>query len=111
VAVPGNKAPAGTPTGLADTELFAVDAYRRVFDSPVVAVDREQNRLERRINDEIERAREIMVTFLGRAAADDDPALIRTSANLIPREIDPLRTESKGKGNKRVRLEVRDRPQ
>ena len=68
----------------------------------------------------------------------DHHALIRTAANLIPREIDPLRvidivgldkqadggthvltttevgtvsvtgTESKGKGNKRVRLEVHD---
>ena len=71
---------------------------------------------------------------------DEGNALIRTAANLIPREIDPLRvidivgldkqadggthvldtsevggvrvtgTESKGKGNKRVRLEVVDGP-
>jgi hypothetical protein len=34
VAVPGNKAPAGAPTGLADTELFAVDAYRRIHQLP-----------------------------------------------------------------------------
>ena len=255
MAVPGNKPPAGAPAGLADTELFAVDAYTRTFDSPVVEVDREQNRvtlartafypggggqpfdngtltwsdgsnvvtkvgrqdgriwhwlatgelpdpnadvhgeldwsrrhllmrthtalhilcgvvwqefqipvtggnmdpgkgrldfplaaistelgqrLEHRINEEIAKAREIMVMFLGREMADGDPALIRTSANLIPREIDPLRvidivgldrqadggthvastadvgmvvvtgTESKGKGNKRVRIEVRD---
>jgi misacylated tRNA(Ala) deacylase len=95
--------------------------------------------VEARINEEIECAREIVVDFVGRDAADDDPALIRTSANLIPREIDPLRvidivgldkqadggthvtstadvgrvvvtgTESKGKGNKRIRLEVADR--
>lgn len=94
-------------------------------------------RVERRINEEIAAAREVVVTFLGRDAADADPALIRTSANLIPAEIDPLRvidivgldkqadggthvlstvevgsvavtgTESKGKGNKRIRLEVR----
>ena len=94
--------------------------------------------VERRINEEIERAHEIVVDFLPRSDADVDPALIRTSANLIPREIDPLRvidivgldkqadggthvlstaevgrvvvtgTESKGKGNKRVRLEVLD---
>ena len=81
---------------------------------------------------------EIVVEFLGRSAADSDESLIRTAANLIPREIDPLRvidivgldkqadggthvlstdevgrvvvtgTESKGKGNKRVRLEVHD---
>jgi misacylated tRNA(Ala) deacylase len=79
-----------------------------------------------------------VVDFVGRDLADADPALIRTAANLIPREIDPLRvidivgldkqadggthvastadvgrvavtgTESKGKGNKRIRLEVAD---
>lgn len=96
-------------------------------------------RLERRINEEIARARDILVEYVGREAADADPALIRTAANLIPREIDPLRvidivgldrqadggthvattaevgtvavtgTESKGRSNKRVRLEVRER--
>ena len=95
-------------------------------------------RVERRINDEIERAHEIVVDFLPRSVADSDPALIRTSANLIPASIDPLRvidivgldrqadggthllstaevgrvrvtgTESKGKDNKRIRLEVVD---
>jgi len=95
-------------------------------------------RVERRINDEIERAHEIVVYFLPRTVADSDPALIRTSANLIPAAIDPLRvidivgldrqadggthllstaevgrvrvtgTESKGKDNKRIRLEVVD---
>lgn len=94
--------------------------------------------IEKRINEEIAAAREILVAFVGRAVADEDHALIRTAANLIPREIDPLRvidivgldkqadggthvlstaevgtvavtgTESKGKGNKRVRIEVRD---
>jgi len=94
--------------------------------------------IEKRINDEIARAHEIVVDFLPRSLADADPALIRTSANLIPQEIDPLRvidivgldrqadggthvlstaevggvrvtkTESKGKDNKRIRLEVVD---
>jgi misacylated tRNA(Ala) deacylase len=94
--------------------------------------------VERRVNDEIERAHEIVVDFLPREVADSDPALIRTSANLIPRVIDPLRvidivgldrqadggthllstaevgrvrvvgTESKGKDNKRIRLEIVD---
>ena len=94
--------------------------------------------VERRINEEIDAAREILVDFVGREVADEDAALIRTAANLIPREIDPLRvidivgldkqadggthvlstaevgrvavtgTESKGKGNKRIRIEVRD---
>ena len=94
--------------------------------------------IEKRINEEIAAARQILVEFVGREVADEDHALIRTAANLIPREIDPLRvidivgldkqadggthvlstaevgtvavtgTESKGKGNKRVRIEVRD---
>jgi misacylated tRNA(Ala) deacylase len=94
--------------------------------------------VERRINDEIERAHEIVVDFLPRTVADADPAMIRTAANLIPAAIDPLRvidivgldrqadggthvlstaevgrvrvtgTESKGKDNKRIRLEVVD---
>jgi misacylated tRNA(Ala) deacylase len=94
--------------------------------------------VEKRMNEEIEKAHEILVDFLPRSVADADPALIRTAANLIPLEIDPLRvidivgldrqadggthvlstaevgavrvvkTESKGKGNKRIRLEVLD---
>ena len=47
--------------------------------------------VEKRINDEIDRAHEIVVDFLPRSVADADPALIRTAANLIPAEIDPLR--------------------
>ena len=95
-------------------------------------------KVENRINDEIAKALEIVVDFVPRSLADADPALIRTSANLIPAVIDPLRiidivgldrqadggthvlstaevgavrvvgTESKGKDNKRIRLEVRD---
>lgn len=92
------------------------------------------DRLERRINDEIDRAREVLVDFVDRSEADSDPALIRTDAHRIPAAINPLRvidivgldkqadggthvgstaevgrirvvkTESKGKANKRVRL-------
>jgi misacylated tRNA(Ala) deacylase len=95
-------------------------------------------RLEQRVNEEIIRSHEILVDFLERAEADIDPALIRTKANLIPADIDPLRvidivgldrqadggthvattaevgrvqvlkTESKGRANKRVRLAVTD---
>ncbi len=95
-------------------------------------------RVERRINEEITRAREILVQFVGRSEADADAALIRTKANLIPAAIDPLRvidisgldrqadggthvattaevgrvevtkTESKGKANKRIRLALHD---
>jgi misacylated tRNA(Ala) deacylase len=254
MAVPGRPVPAGAPPSLADTELFAVDAYLNSFDAAVEQVDRDNGRVslrrtafypggggqphdlgllrwdggqaavtrvgrdqgriwhwldgelpgegtevegeldwdrrhltmrthtalhilcgvmwadhqvavtggnmepgkgrldfplpsmsaefgrqvEARINEEIARAHDIVVEFVGREVADTDHALIRTAANLIPREIDPLRvidivgldkqadggthvlsttevgrvlvtgTESKGKGNKRVRLEVLD---
>jgi misacylated tRNA(Ala) deacylase len=92
--------------------------------------------VERRLNDEIAKAREIAVEFLDRSEADLDEALVRTKANLIPAVVNPLRvidirgldrqadggthvastlevgkirvvkTESKGKGNKRIRLAV-----
>ncbi len=95
-------------------------------------------RIEQRINEEIAAAHDIVVAFVGREVADEDHAQIRTAAHLIPREIYPLGfidivglekqafggthvlstaevgavtvtgTESKGKGNKRVRLEVTD---
>ncbi|HEY0454330.1 alanyl-tRNA editing protein [Actinophytocola sp.] len=115
-----------------------MDPGKGRLDFPLESMSTELGqRVESRINEEIAAAREVVVTFLGRAAADADPALIRTSANLIPAEIDPLRvidivgldkqadggthvlstvevgsvavtgTESKGKGNKRIRLEVR----
>ena len=94
--------------------------------------------VERRINEEIAKAHEIVVDFVPRSLADADPALIRTAANLIPAEVDPLRvidivgldrqadggthvvstaevggvrvsgTESKGKDNKRIRIELHD---
>ena len=91
---------------------------------------------QRRVNEEIERARDIYVSFVTRAEAAGDPALIRTKADLIPATVDPLRvidivgldkqadggthvattaevgsvqvikTESKGKANKRIRIAV-----
>ena len=91
---------------------------------------------QRRVNEEIERARQIYVSFVSRAEAASDPALIRTKADLIPATVDPLRvidivgldkqadggthvattaevgaitvtkTESKGKANKRIRIAV-----
>ena len=93
---------------------------------------------ERRVNEEIERARIILVDFVTRADAATDPALIRTKADLIPASVDPLRvidikgldkqadggthvattaevgvvrvvkTESKGRANKRIRLQIED---
>ncbi len=116
-----------------------MDPGKGRLDFPLPSMSAEFGRqVEARINEEIARAHDIVVAFVGREVADEDHALIRTSANLIPREIDPLRvidivgldkqadggthvlstlevgrvavtgTESKGKGNKRVRLEVLD---
>jgi len=116
-----------------------MDPGKGRLDFPLPSMSAEFGRqVETRINEEIAAAHEILVEFVGREVADEDHALIRTAANLIPREIDPLRvidivgldkqadggthvlstaevgsvtvtgTESKGKGNKRVRLEVHD---
>jgi misacylated tRNA(Ala) deacylase len=116
-----------------------MDPGKGRLDFPLPSMSAEFGRqVEARINEEIAAAREILVAFVGREVADEDSALIRTAAHLIPREIDPLRvidivgldkqadggthvlsttevgtvsvtgTESKGKGNKRVRLEVHD---
>ncbi len=114
-----------------------MDPGKGRLDFPLPSMSAEFGReVEGRINEEIAAAHEILVEFVGREVADEDHALIRTAAHLIPREIDPLRvidivgldkqadggthvlstaevggvrvsgTESKGKGNKRVRLEV-----
>ncbi len=116
-----------------------MDPGKGRLDFPLPSMSAEFGRqVEVRINEEIAAAREILVAFVGREVADEDRALIRTAAHLIPREIDPLRvidivgldkqadggthvlattevgkvtvtgTESKGKGNKRVRLEIHD---
>jgi misacylated tRNA(Ala) deacylase len=118
-----------------------MDPGKGRLDFPLPSMSAEFGRqVEARINEEIAKAHQILVEFVGREVADEDQALIRTAANLIPREIDPLRvidivgldkqadggthvldtaevggvrvtgTESKGKGNKRVRLEVVDPP-
>lgn len=92
--------------------------------------------LEAAINEVVRQDLSVRVLWLPRAEADLDPSLIRLKANLIPREIDPLRVidivgldrqadggthvastsevgpvrvvkaESKGKANKRVRIAV-----
>jgi misacylated tRNA(Ala) deacylase len=94
--------------------------------------------LEDRVNDVLNQDLPIRVEWTARAEADQDPALIRSKASLIPRSVDPLRvinivgldrqadggthvrscrevgrirvvkTESKGKGNKRIRIELSD---
>jgi misacylated tRNA(Ala) deacylase len=100
--------------------------------------DRFAARLEELIAAEIDADRPIVVSFLPRGITDVDPELIRTKANLIPESVTEVRivdivgldkqadggthvrstgeigrvavtkTESKGKGNKRIRIEVRD---
>jgi misacylated tRNA(Ala) deacylase len=94
------------------------------------------HQMEERVNEQIDRDLPVRVLWLPRAEADRDPALIRLKANLIPRSIDPLRvidivgldrqadggthvastaevghirvvrTESKGRANKRIRIEL-----
>jgi misacylated tRNA(Ala) deacylase len=94
--------------------------------------------IERRVNEELAAAHPIRVDFLPRATAVEDADLIRTKVNMIPETVTEIRvvdivgldkqadggthvastdevgrirvakTESKGKGNKRVRIEVLD---
>ena len=96
--------------------------------------------VERLVNDEIMADRPIEVTFLARSEAVLDDDLIRTQVNLIPESVTEIRvvdivgldkqadggthvastgevgavrvtkSESKGKGNKRLRIEVGDAP-
>ena len=95
-------------------------------------------RIEELVNAELAADRPIQVDFLPRAAALADEDLIRTKVNLIPESVSEIRvvdivgldkqadggthvastgevgrirvvkTESKGKGNKRIRIEVLD---
>src|SRR4051794_28992953 len=94
--------------------------------------------VEKLVNDELAAARPIEVSFLPRGIAITDEDLIRTKVNMIPESVEEIRvvdivgldkqadggthvkstdevgrirvvkTESKGKGNKRIRLEVVD---
>jgi misacylated tRNA(Ala) deacylase len=94
--------------------------------------------VERRVNEELAADRPIVVSFLPRAEALADPDLIRTKVNLIPESVTEIRvvdivgldkqadggthvastaevgrvrvvkTESKGKANKRIRIEIDD---
>ena len=95
-------------------------------------------RVEQLVNAELTAARRVEVSFLPRGSAVADEDLIRTKVNMIPESVKEIRvidivgldkqadggthvrstdevgrvrvlkTESKGKGNKRVRLEVVD---
>ena len=92
--------------------------------------------VERRLNDALAEGHDVRVLFLPRSEALQDPELIRTKVSLIPEHVDPIRvididgldrqadggthvadtievgpvrvtkTESKGKGNKRMRIEL-----
>jgi len=94
--------------------------------------------IEQRVNDELAADRPIDVAFLPRDTAVQDEDLIRTKVNMIPESVPEIRvvdivgldkqadggthvrstgevgrirvvkTESKGKGNKRIRIEVVD---
>jgi misacylated tRNA(Ala) deacylase len=94
--------------------------------------------IERRVNEELATGRPIEVLFLPRETAVEDEDLIRTKVNMIPESVKEIRvvdivgldkqadggthvsstdqvgrirvvkTESKGKGNKRIRIEVLD---
>ncbi|HEY2813946.1 MAG TPA: alanyl-tRNA editing protein [Acidimicrobiales bacterium] len=95
-------------------------------------------RVEQLVNDELAAARRIEVSFLPRETAVEDEDLIRTKINMIPDWVKEIRvvdivgldkqadggthvrstdevgrvrvvkTESKGKGNKRIRIEIHD---
>lgn len=94
--------------------------------------------VEGKLNDELAAGRTVTVSFVPRAEALADPDLIRTKVNLIPDSVDPIRvididgldkqadggthvrstaevgrvrvakTENKGKGFKRMRIELVD---
>jgi misacylated tRNA(Ala) deacylase len=94
--------------------------------------------VEERVNEQVALDLPVRVLFLPRTEADRDPSLIRLKANLIPRSVDPLRvvdivgldrqadggthvastgevgrvrvvkTESKGKANKRIRIALEE---
>ena len=96
--------------------------------------------VEELVNAELDASRPVQVSYLDRAEALADLDLIRTKVNLIPAAVPRIRvvdivgldkqadggthvrstdevgrirvvkTESKGKGNKRIRLEILDRP-
>jgi misacylated tRNA(Ala) deacylase len=95
-------------------------------------------RVEQLVNDELAAAHPIEVSFLPRETAVEDEDLIRTKVNMIPTTVKEIRvvdivgldkqadggthvhstdevgrirvvkTESKGKGNKRIRIEILD---
>ena len=47
--------------------------------------------IEADLNAELERQRDVEISFLPRNAADEDPSLIRTKVNLLPKGIQEVR--------------------
>lgn len=108
------------------------------FELPAISQEFARS-VEERVNEVVRENLPVRVLFLPRPEADRDPSLIRLKANLIPREIDPLRVidivgldrqadggthvaatgevgyvrivkaESKGKANKRIRIALTQR--
>ncbi|MGI9665652.1 MAG: alanyl-tRNA editing protein, partial [Acidimicrobiia bacterium] len=96
--------------------------------------------VERELNEELQRRRQVDVSFLPRNAADEDPSLIRTKVNLLPEAIESVRVidivgldrqadggthvnetgevgsitipkaENKGRGFRRIRVRLDDQP-
>jgi len=114
-------------------------AARMDFELDSISVEFGQE-VEARLNAALSEGHDVRVLFLPRAEALADPDLIRTKVNLLPESIDPIRvieigtidkqadggthvantaevgrvavvkTESKGKGNKRMRIELVEDP-
>lgn len=106
---------------------------RMDFELESISVDLGE-RVEERLNEALSAGHDVEVDFMPRSEALADPDLIRTKVNLIPESVDPIRvikigdidkqadggthvantnevgrvrvvkTESKGKGNKRMRI-------
>jgi misacylated tRNA(Ala) deacylase len=115
------------PGGIARMD-FEMDSISQEFGREV----------EAKLNERLAEDRPVKVLFLPRAEALADPDLIRTKVNLIPESVDPIRiidiegidkqadggthvrstaevgrvhvvkTESKGKANKRMRIQLED---
>ena len=119
MAVPGRPVPEGAPADLVQTELFAVDAYLRDFEARVESVDTEGHR--------VRLARTAFYpggggqphdlgsltwsdgrASVSRVARDRDDGGTHVLSTAEVGIVSVTGTESKGKGNKRVRLEVRD---
>src|SRR6266545_926441 len=84
-----------------------MDPGKGRLDFPFESMSAEFGRaIEKRINEEIAAARAILVEFVGRDKQADGGTHVLSTAEVGAVAV--TGTESKGKGNKRVRIEVRD---